>query len=199
MNSVRELNDSKNRYDILEAFWGSQVKSKSWMIDQIKEIYKTNPEWEKAGIAYVFGGWHGLSAMFIIDHLPNISKVYSLDKDPKCALYGNILTNNDPRIQFKTYDMTVFSREFYPEDTALIINTSTEHLRQRGYDDWFANVKENTLLAVQGNNYKSVEDHIRVSENLNMFVSQSQINNVLYKGELNCIQFTRYMCIGYRQ
>lgn len=198
INLIRETNDSRNRYDMLEAFWGSQVKSKSWLIDQIKEIYKNNPEWEKSGVAYVFGGWHGFAAMLIIDHLPNIHTVYSLDKDPKCALYGNMLTNNDSRIKFKTYDMTVFSKEFYPDDIALIVNTSTEHLRQRGYDDWFANVKENTLLAVQGNNYREVTDHVRHSENLNMFISQNHIDNILYKGELDCVQFTRYMCIGYR-
>lgn len=197
MHIIRETEDTGVRYDLLEAFWGSQVKSKSWLIREIKNIYKENPEWKKEGVAYIFGGWHGLMAMLVIDHLPNIHTVYSLDKNPTTVVYGKMLSNNDKRIKFMTYDMTVFPKKAYLEETALIINTSTEHLRQRGYDDWRSNLKENTLVALQGNNFKQLGEHVRTSENLGMFVSQNKLNNMLFLGELDCNQFTRYMTIGY--
>jgi len=211
MNVIRNTEDPKTKYDLLEAFWGSQIKSKGWMIEEIKNIYKNNPSLEKEGVAYVFGGWHGLAAMYIIDNLPNIKKVYSIDKDEKCADQGSMLTNYDPRIIFLTQDMTKIDEFFYhnfkttyrdieiQEITTLIVNTSTEHITQEDFNTWVGNIPLNTLVCLQGNNFSSLDDHIRTSENMKEFLQKNKMDKVLYSGELDCVQFTRFMEIGYNE
>lgn len=211
MTVIRNTKNSKLRYDLLEAFWGSQIKSKGWMIEEIKNVYKANPELEKAGVACVFGGWHGLAAMYIIDNLPNIKKVYSIDKDEKCADQGSMLTNYDPRIIFLTQDMTEIDEFFYynfkttykdreiQEITALIVNTSTEHITQEDFNTWISNIPEETLVCLQGNNFSDLDEHIRTAGDIDSFLEKNKMDKVLYSGELDCVQFTRFMEIGYNE
>ena len=90
INLVRKTEDSSLRYEFLEAFWESQIVSKYWMVQELKRIvveYETHciPDHRAKPIlpgsfGYVFGGWHGLAAMYLVDNIPELSLVYSIDK-----------------------------------------------------------------------------------------------------------------------
>lgn len=192
MNVIRDTSDDELRYDLLECFWESQVKSKYWMVEELKQL-----ESDVRGIVYVFGGWHGLAAMTLIDNFSNIETIYSIDKNPACVMQGNILSNNDSKIFFLTDDMSSF--KFYSKDAGLIVNTSTEHITQEDFDSWLTNVPDNVLIVLQGNNYKElVGEHIRTTDTLQEFKEKNSLGTILFAGELDCKQFTRYMVIGYK-
>jgi hypothetical protein len=56
----------------------------------------------------------------------------------------------------------------------------------------------NVPIILQGNNFFSCPEHIRCSTNLDDFNKKNPLEKVIYTGELNCVQFTRYMTIGYK-
>jgi len=208
INLIRNTEDSTLRYEFLEAFWESQVVSKQWMIQELQRVVvdyeqHCNPDFRAKKIlqnsfAYVFGGWHGLAAMFLVDNIPELSLVYSIDKDKKNVLNGETLTHFDKRIAFQTYDMENFPlRGYNPINTALVVNTSTEHITQEQYDRWIKGIPPRTWVVLQGNNYSGVTEHVRTSTSLEEFMSNNPLDAVWYSGELDCKQFTRYMVIGY--
>ena len=145
MNLIRKTEDSSLRYDYMEAFWESQIVSKQWMIKEFKRVIvdyvdSCVPDWKAKPVlpgsfAYVFGGWHGLAAMFLVDNIPELNLVYSIDKNAKNELMGEHLCHHDKRIAFQTYEMEEFPlRAYNPINTVLVVNTSTEHITQEQYD-----------------------------------------------------------------
>lgn len=204
MDLIRKTEDAQERYDLLEAFWKSQLESKYWIIDQLRndvlpknltDIHNISGDDD---IAYVFGGWHGLAAITLADNFPEFSLIYSIDKNPKNKYYGQLLCNFDNRINFVTKDMTKWNANaFHPYRTKLIVNTSCEHMTQEEYDKWFATLPPRTLIVLQGNNFHDLPEHVRTSENIEHFKEQCRLEVVWFQAEKDCEQFTRYMIMGF--
>ena len=208
MNLIRKTEDSSLRYDYMEAFWESQLVSKQWMIKEFKRVIvdyvdSCVPDWKAKPVlpgsfAYVFGGWHGLAAMFLVDNIPELNLVYSIDKNAKNELMGEHLCHHDKRIAFQTYEMEEFPlRAYNPINTVLVVNTSTEHITQEQYDKWIKSVPPRTWVILQGNNYNTLDEHVRPAKSLEHFLEMNPLDMVWYSGELDCKQFTRYMVMGY--
>lgn len=189
MNVIREEKES-NKYRLLENFWESQINSKVWLINTVKRIF---PDIKRN--AYVFGGWYGILSQFIVDNL-DVETVYSIDKDNYCEIIGPKLSGNEKRIVFLTSEMEHFNDYV---DVELIINTSTEHLNQITYDTWFDNLPKNVPIIVQGNNFFSCKEHVRCYETLEEFNDNNRLKDIIFTDVLDCIQFKRFMTIGYKR
>ena len=193
MNLVRQTSED-TQYRVLENFWGSQISSKCWMIDSIKQHLQLSP-----GLAYIMGGWYGVSAQFMSDNFPILDSVVSVDVDPQAELFGTLLSkindNNDYNILFKTSDMESFTNYF---QASIIINTSTEHITQKVFDTWRDNLPENVPIVLQGNNLFNCEDHIRCSTSLEAFNESNFLSKIIYTDSLLCGDFYRFMTIGYK-
>ena len=85
----------------------------------------------------------------------------------------------------------------YSENTTLVINTSTEHVSQETFDSWLRHVPEHSCIVLQGNNFFSCSEHVRCTSSLSEFQQINKMNKIKFAGELDCVQFTRYMTIGY--
>jgi len=191
MNSIRDSRE-EIRFRLLENFWDSQIRSKSWLINTTKKLFP-----ELSGNVYVMGGWYGILAQLIVDNFP--TKVFTIDKDPFCALQGVSLCNYDEKINFITTNMENFTNYINPQ---LIINTSTEHIEQNIYDQWIHNVPDGTPVILQGNNYFECYDHIRCYRNLDSFNENNSLGEILWSGKLECMKesgiYHRFMTIGYK-
>lgn len=191
MNVIREC-DGKIQSRILENFWDSQLRSKSWLINNIKKHIPN-----LSGNVYIIGGWYGILAQFIVDNFPTV--VYNIDIDKNCVAYGNKLSGNDNRINFITEDMVNFSDYVTP---SLIINTSTEHITQQVYDIWLHNVPTQTPIVIQGNNFYECVEHVRCTNSLYEFNNINTLKNIQFTDKLECMgpnkPFHRYMTIGYK-
>jgi len=199
------------QYRILENFWGSQIKSKAWIINALKDLKNSN-KIEMRGSGYVFGGWYGLMGAMLVDNFP-LRAVYSIDQDPRCRFIGEELDRHDsikPRINFLTTGMEEFRFEeldvvenyglhsiAVSSAPAVIINTSTEHIDEEVFKTWLSNMPENVPIVLQGNNL-NISEHIRCSNTLDEFKASNKLGYVLWEGELDCGTFTRYMIIGYK-
>jgi hypothetical protein len=187
MNAIRN-SSGKTQYRLLENFWESQLRSKSWMINILRNLHL-----EQSGDVYIFGGWYGVLGSLIIDNFC-YKNVYSIDIDPKCQTIGMQLDN---RVKFIKKDM----KDFKFDDSStpkLIINTSTEHISQEIFDTWLNNMPVGVPIVLQGNDYFDCEEHVRCVSSLDEFLVNSNLDKIFYMDELSCEQFNRFMIIGYK-
>lgn len=187
-NAIRELPDCQKRIG-LEAFWYGQIISKTWLVDTLNRYI------DKPSEIYIFGGWIGvLSSLFFQCSKFDIIKITSIDLDHFCEpISKTICKPYLDRFIPVTMNMANFT---YDKQPNIVINTSTEHITQETYNQWYNNIPNKTIIVVQGNNFFDCDQHIRCSKSLTEF---KLMNNVplrtIYEGTINCEIYNRFMCI----
>ena len=169
-----------------DVFRENQLESKSWLVKQLQH-------WDTdLGIVYICGGWYGvLSSMLFISKLP-IIRIYSYDIDPTSTQIANDINSFKYTNRFMAITEDIHNLDYNKCDT--IINTSCEHITN--FSDWYDNIPDNKLLVLQSNNMSDWHEHVNCIESLEEFKQQCYISNLLYSGELENEEFTRYMLIG---
>jgi hypothetical protein len=189
MQAIRQSPDPMRTMD---AFWSGQLKSKEWLIDNLKKTYAWNVD--RPATISIHGGWVGtLASMLFQSNLP-IKYIESIDLDPTCesiATMINKLEEQDGKFKAITADMCSV-----PLLSNIVINTSCEHITQEQYDQWLAGVPDDTLIVLQSNNYK-IPEHIRTTNTMAEFWDQSHIK-VIHQGTLELPMYNRWMIIGYK-
>jgi hypothetical protein len=184
MNAIRH---STNPLRTLDAFWGGQIKSKTWLIENLRPHVFLTPV-----SVDIHGGWVGtLASMLFQSDIP-IKNIRSIDIDPTCesvATTMNKIEEMDGKFRAVTSDMCTIR-----SDADVIINTSCEHITQDQYDLWLSGIPHNSIVVLQSNNY-DIPEHVRTAESLNHFIEQSHLK-VKWAGELKLPLYTRYMIIG---
>lgn len=179
---------SKDPMRTMDAFWSGQLKSKEWLIDNISLYLRFETSID------IHGGWVGLLASMLFQTHPYIGLIRSIDIDVECE---SIATNMNKLEEIEGRFQAITGNMCDVESLAdVVINTSCEHITQEQYDVWLSNMNQDQLLVLQSNNY-NIPEHIRIAENLNNFISQSNLSKIVYQGELVLPKYTRYMLIGY--
>ena len=170
----------------MDAFWSGQLKSKEWLIVNLRKHVK------KFVSVDIHGGWVGLLASMLFQSDVPIINIRSVDIDPSCepiAINMNKVEEIVGKFRAVTADMCAIR-----SDADVIINTSCEHITQEQYDLWLSGMPHNSLIVLQSNNY-NIPEHIRTAKSLAEFEEQSGIK-VIWSGELELPLYTRYMIIG---
>lgn len=186
------IRESKDPMRTLDAFWSGQLNSKEWLIDNLKKTYAWNDN--KPATVSIHGGWVGVLASMIFQSGLPVKYIESIDLDPTCesvATMMNKLEEQDGKFKAITADMCTV-----PLRSNIVINTSCEHISQAQYDQWLANVPDDTLIVLQSNNYK-IPEHIRTADTMSEFWDQSHIK-VIHQGTLKLPLYNRWMIIGYK-
>lgn len=186
MNAVRVSN---NPMRTLDAFWSGQIKSKEWLITELEQLNLSPSTIE------IHGGWVGVLASMIFQSKIKAKHIVSVDIDPLCqhvAEEMNRIEHNDGTFRAVTGDMTTRLPA-----TDIVINTSFEHITQEQYDIWLSKKFDNQLIVLQSNNY-DIPEHVRLCSSVDELIEQSQLNRVLYSGELELPKYKRFMIIGYK-
>ena len=183
MQAIRQSPDPMRTKD---AFWSGQLKSKEWLIVNLRKHIN------KFVTVDIHGGWVGvLASMLFQSDVPVIS-IRSIDIDPTCepiATNMNKIQEMVGKFRAVTADMCEIR-----SDADVVINTSCEHITQDQYDLWLSGMPHSSLIVVQSNNY-NIPEHIRTASSLEEFKEQSSLT-VLWAGELELPLYTRYMIIG---
>lgn len=183
MQAIRQSPDPMRT---LDAFWSGQLKSKEWLIRNLRNHVK------QFVTVDIHGGWVGVLASMLFQSNVPIKSIRSVDIDPSCESIATMMNKKEEmvgRFRAVTADMCAIR-----SDADVIINTSCEHITQEQYDLWLSGMPHNSLLVLQSNNY-NIPEHIRIANSLDEFKQQSGIN-VLWSGELELPLYTRYMVIG---
>ena len=183
MSAIRE---SKDPIRTLDAFWKGQIKSKEWLIDNLRPLVS------KYSSVDIYGGWVGVLASMLFQSSIPIRSIRNIDIDPECENISRTM-NKGEELVGKFFAVTADMCDI-PSDADVVINTSCEHITQDQYNIWLKVISNNSLLVLQGNNYK-IDEHVRISKDLKDFETQCGIN-IIWSGELELPLYTRYMVIG---
>jgi len=183
MQAIRQSSDPLRTMD---AFWSGQLKSKEWLITNLRN-YVNQPV-----TIDIHGGWVGvLASMLFQSNIPALN-IQSIDIDPSCEPIANMMNKTEEiagKFRAVTADMCNIC-----SNADVVINTSCEHITQDQYNLWLSGLQQESLIVLQSNNYE-ISEHIRIAKNLEMFKEQSQLN-VLYAGELDLPLYKRFIIIG---
>jgi hypothetical protein len=183
---IQAIRQSPDPMRTMDAFWSGQLKSKEWLITNLRNHVK------KFVTVDIHGGWVGVLASMLFQSDVPIINIRSIDIDPTCepiAVNMNKLEEMVGKFCAVTADMCAIR-----SDADVIINTSCEHITQDQYDIWVNRMPHNSLLVLQSNNYH-IDEHVRTAESLDEFAKQSGID-VMWQGRLELPLYTRWMLIG---
>jgi hypothetical protein len=183
MQAIRQSPDPMRTMD---AFWSGQLKSKEWLIKNLRKQVK------KFVTVDIHGGWVGTLASMLFQSDVPVMSIRSIDIDPSCepiAVNMNKIEEMVGKFQAITADMCSIT-----SDADVIINTSCEHITQEQYETWLSRRNKDQLLVLQSNNYK-IDEHVRTADSLSGFMEQSHVD-IIWSGELTLPLYTRYMVIG---
>ena len=183
MDAIR---NSKDPQRTLESFWKGQIRSKVWLIDNLRKHVN------KVVSIDIHGGWNGVLASMLFQSDMFITNIRNVDIDPQCEEIANTMNKMEEivgKFRHVTADMVNLR-----SDADVIINTSCEHITQDQYELWLSGMPQNSLFVLQSNNY-NIEEHIRIASSLDEFKEQCKIN-VLFAGELELPLYKRFMIIG---
>ena len=184
MQAIRQSPDPMRTMD---AFWSGQLKSKEWLITNLRKHIN------KFVTVDIHGGWVGVLASMLFQSEVPVLNIRSIDIDPSCEPIANMMNKAEEMVgKFRavTADMCAIR-----SDADVIINTSCEHITQDQYDLWLSGVPYNSLLVLQSNNY-NIPEHVRIANSLEEFKTQCGDVNILWAGELELPLYTRWMVIG---
>jgi len=183
MQAIRQSPDPMRTMD---AFWQGQLKSKEWLISNLRKNVK------KVVSIDIHGGWVGVLASMLFQSDIYVTKIRSIDIDPNCEPIATMMNKKEEMagaFRAVTADMCEIR-----SDADVIINTSCEHITQDQFELWKSGMPHNSLLVLQSNNY-NIPEHVRTVKDLEEFKQQCNID-VLWAGELVLPLYTRYMIIG---
>jgi hypothetical protein len=184
MDAIRNSPDPTRT---LESFWRGQIRSKEWLIENLRPCVFLTPV-----SIDIHGGWVGTLASMLFQSDISIKNIRSVDIDPACesvATMMNKMEEIDGRFRAVTSDMCAIR-----SDADIVINTSCEHITQDEYDLWVSGMPYNSLLVLQSNDY-NIPEHVRIAKDLEEFKTQCGVK-VLWAGELKLPLYTRFMIIG---
>lgn len=209
LNTVKRLLDNypDRMMDILNSLSENQYASKDWLIDKLNEYphhYKYKTLDKKINIC-ILASWYGLLAYQMIEKftLKKIANIDCIDFDPKSKVVAkklwkkidsdNLTNGKLTYVKFIEQDIKDIKNLNYP----IVICTSCEHLNQQTIYDTINKIEENTLVVLQSNNYKEINEHINCVNTKEDFANQyvSKLRNIkMY--EKDFIKYKRFMLIG---
>lgn len=183
MDAIRNSTDP---HRTLESFWKGQIKSKLWLIKNLRKHIHAVVSID------IHGGWNGVLASMLFQSTMYTKHICSLDIDPSCeeiARTINKLEEMSGKFTAITADMCSTA-----STADVIINTSCEHISQEKYEQWLDLQPKDSLLVLQSNNYV-IPEHVRIANTLEEFKQQSKLN-IIWAGELELPLYKRFMIIG---
>lgn len=193
--------------DVCNSLSANQHASKDWLIEKLNEYphhFKCKSLDKKINIC-LLASWYGLLAYKMIDKfkLKQIANIDCIDFDPKAKdvakkLWKKIDADNLKNgklayVKFIEQDIKDIKDLNYP----IVICTSCEHLEQKVINDTINKLEQHTLVVLQSNNYKEINEHINCSDSLEDFANQyvSKLRNLkIY--EKDFMKYKRFMVIG---
>ena len=184
---MQAIRQSPDPIRTMDAFWSGQLKSKEWLITNLRKHVK------KVVSVDIHGGWVGTLASMLFQSDIVCTSIRSIDIDPSCEPIANMMNKGEEMVgKFRAVTADMCSIR---SDADVVINTSCGHITQDQYDLWISGMPHNTLLVLQSNDY-NIPEHVRTAKDLEEFKTQCGLSRVLWAGELELPLYKRFMVIG---
>ena len=183
-------------YDPKKALWSispDQMQSKTWLINELKELPFTNTTIQ------LFGGWFGWPLIDLLNENIDVEVIENIDLDPIALAVFRRFRNlkSLEKSKFIVTENSVLNNNNLDEQADLVINTSGEHMPDLPELIQNKNYKTSCVFAIQSNNMFHLDEHTNCCNNEDELVEKSNFSYVLYKGtHLMTNDYERYMVIG---
>ena len=167
----------------VESFRPGQIKSKSWLVDEVCN-YKI--EWNNI---LVLGSWNSVLLWELFNQQAKVYNFDFVDIDPVCHMHRDIyfkLNKIDQNYNNIIMDATHYSDY---EGYDLVINTSCEHMND-------IPAVYGPMYALQSNNQNELPEHINCVESAKHLAEKNNLTRVVYTGEKDLGNKKRFMAIG---
>tara|TARA_B100001093_G_scaffold42350_2_gene36015 strand:+ start:684 stop:3917 length:3234 start_codon:yes stop_codon:yes gene_type:complete len=184
-----------------------QIKSKKWLVDELSKLNIP------LGTIFLCAGWYASIVPLMQEAKLDFEKIRSFDIDPDvwkiAEIFNTELVSNAWKFKASTQNIMDINYNEHTYDTLkpggevttvnremanTIVNTSCEHITN--FSKWYDLIPNGKLVVLQSNNYYEIEEHVNCSNSLEQFSASAPMKEVLYEGELDLGQYTRYMKIG---
>ena len=184
-----------------------QIKSKKWLVDELSKLNLP------LGTIFLCAGWYASIVPLMQEAELDFEKIRSFDIDPDvwkiAEIFNTELVSNAWKFKASTQNIMDINYNEHTYDTLkpggevttvnreianTIVNTSCEHITN--FSKWYDLIPNGKLVVLQSNNYYEIEEHVNCSNSLEQFSASAPMKEVLYEGELDLGQYTRYMKIG---
>lgn len=193
-----------------DAFSRGQMRSKLWLA---KELGSAFTDHEKSlGTVYLCASWLGILGEFLHRSIGDgIDRIIAFDIDDRAVAASKMVMDHhrkrgwfDPTV-LDIHDLT-FVRQpirFWMDDGTevikicepdTVINTSCEHILD--FESWYSRIPSSKVVALQSNNFLTVEDHINCSSSIEEFSERTPLSEEWFSGELDLGMYKRFMRIG---
>lgn len=197
----------KSKIILNDHFSRGQMKSKFWMIDELKKVS------DSFDVVIQYGGWYATVYQFLKNEF-NINTYRNIELDPIAAgvsdvfnyaeladnwKFKSVVSNvndlhwrdrySDLQYKIQTHDGKLVTEIRDPD---LIINTSCEHMDET----WFQDLPNDQLICLQTNDYFSNEQHINCVNNIEEAIEKYPMREVYFSGEIDTHLYKRFMIIG---
>ena len=191
----------------VDALSDGQLLSKKWLIDELQKSINM----DQIKLVYNLASWYGILSFFLLEKFEHL-KIRNFDIDEMaCKAADSVnykhlindwkakaVTKNMFDINYQNHDYSIINSKgqqikIFNETPDLIINCSCEHV---DFVKWLQLIPKNKLVCIQNNNAFFYNDHINCVHSLNEFEQKVNLSKILYSGELNLPNYTRFMIIG---
>ena len=184
--------DLYRSFDIINSVNDNQIANKEWLVNELLPYID-----EEGKRICVLGGWYGLTAFMLRQHISKNIIIDSVDSDQYCSKAARWLNGDIKNINYITSTAEDWFFE-HPKAYQLIINTSCEHMEQEDINLMIGLKRPEAFVCLQGNNYHEIQSHINTHDCLDDFVNSFNLKEIHFKNVLPsvCGKYERYMVIG---
>lgn len=193
--------------DAMDSLSENQFASKDWLVQKLNEYphhyrYKTLDK--KIDIC-LLASWYGLLAYRLIENftLKKINNIDCIDYDPEAKAVAKTIWHQlhaqnlkKGRLSYVKY-IEKDIKDIESLDYPVVICTSCEHLDQDTIYSTINKMEEHTLVVLQSNNYKEIDQHVNCVDSVEDFANQyvGKLRNIKFY-EKDFIKYKRFMLIG---
>lgn len=209
IHAVKSLHANSIEFDT-DSMSQGQLRSKRWLVDELGKV--TN----SLGTVFLCAGWYGILATMLFEEGFDIQCIRSFDIDPGVTPIAEkfnlpwvkqdwkfkTVTQDIHNINFKKHTWQAWSNTNQRHSKPItdipdtVINTSCEHIEN--FSKWYRKLPRKKLLILQSNNFLDINEHINVSSTLAEFSEITPMKTVLFSGQLELENYSRFMRIGYK-
>jgi hypothetical protein len=165
-----------------------QLKSKSLIVELINKFYSHRNNYK----IIIVGSWFGSLGYLIYKYNSSKIPIILLDKDLRCINFCKVAFGDIKEFSHIHSDMFEYQ---YPSNS-IIINTACEQIQN--LKDWINLCPKSCRLILQSNNLFHCKDHINCSNDLNDFISKTNLeeSQIKYSNELSIGDFKRFTIVA---
>lgn len=176
--------------DYIKSVSPKQILCKQWLVNKLENAPN------QINNVYLIGGWFGYPLIDLLKQHHDFKKLVNIDKDPiatsVCVNFKNIFKHHN----VKTVTKSIYDHTENFKDADLIINTSSEHMKNLPILMNNRYFNKDCIFALQSNNMFDIDDHINCVNSKEELIEKSGLNKILYAGTQNMETYNRFMVIG---